>query len=94
MEEVKEMMKYILSAAAALTAMGTIYAFADDFIYLQSEADIHLAQDSLRICKEDRAELIDLERYMATLQPPIPSYLYDVLAELQESVAVHCAKRG
>jgi len=88
------MMKYAISVAAALTAMGTIYAFADDFIYLQSEADIHLAQASSRICKEDRAELIDLQRYIATLTPPIPPYLDDAVADLIESVNYHCAKRG
>jgi len=73
---------------------GAVYAFADDVLYLQSEADIHLAQDSNRICREDRAELIDLERYIASLQPPIPSYLYDQLAMLEQSVATHCASRA
>lgn len=87
-------MKWILATAATLTAIGTIYAFADDVLYFQSEANIHLTQDSYRICREDRAALIDLERYIASLRPPIPSYLYDQLAMLQQSVATHCASRA
>lgn len=87
-------MKWILGIAATLTAIGTIYAYADDILYFQSEANIHLTQDSARICREDRAELIDLERYISTLQPPIPSYLYDQLAMLQQSVATHCTSRA
>lgn len=87
-------MKWIISIAATLGAIGTIYAYADDMLYFQSEANIDLALRDERICREDRAALIDLERYIASLQPPIPTYLYDQLAMLQQSVATHCAKRG
>lgn len=86
-------LKWIIGFAATLTAIGTIYAFADDVLYFQSEANIHLTQDSARICKEDRAELIDLRRYIESLDPPIPRYLFDQLALLEESVAQHCTKR-
>ena len=88
------MTKWILSLAGLLTACGSIYAFADDILYTQAEADFHLAQDSERICKEDRAELIDLQRYIATLQPPIPPYLDDAVSDLIESVNYHCTSRG
>ncbi len=86
-------MKWILSIAATLTAIGTIYAFADDYLYFQSEANIHLTQDSSRICQEDGALLIVLE----AKYPPgteIPPHVARRMAELRESVAKHCARRA
>jgi len=85
--------KWIIGIAATLTALGTIYAYADDILYFQSEANIHLAQTSQRICIEDRAVLIMLEAQY----PPgsnIPPHTAQRMAELRESVAQHCTKRA
>lgn len=86
-------MKWILSIAALFGAIGTIYAFADDVLYFQSEANIHLTQDSRRICHEDGALLIVLEAQY----PPgsnIPPHVAQRMAELRESVARHCTRRA
>lgn len=87
------MIKWIISFSALLVAIGTIYAFADDFLYLQSEADVDLAQNSTRICNEDGALLIVLE----AKYPPgstIPPHVARRMAELRQSVAQHCTKRA
>lgn len=72
---------------------GLVWAYADDVLYFQAEANIHLTQDSDRICKEDGALLIVLE----SQYPPgsdIPIHVAQRMADLRESVAKHCTKRA
>jgi hypothetical protein len=89
--------KWISGICALLLPIGgvsvAIWAFADDVLYTQAEADIHLSQDSRRICIEDGAKLVILEAQY----PPgsvIPPHVAVMIAELRESVAQHCVKRG
>lgn len=89
--------KAISVACAIMLPIGGVgvgvWAFADDVLYLQSEANIHLTQDSRRICQEDGALLIVLEAQY----PPgstIPPHVAQRMAELRQSVAQHCTNRA
>jgi hypothetical protein len=92
-ELLKKYYKAILGASLLIASCSTIYAFADDFLYTQAEANIKIAQDNKRVCDEDGALLIVLEAQY----PPgstIPPHVARRMQQLRESVARTCVKRG
>lgn len=88
--------KWISGVCAVIIPIATVWwgvvSYADDYLYTQAEADIHLTQTANRVCIEDSAKLVILEAQYPR-GSVIPPHVATMMATLRDSVNRNCVKR-